>query len=391
MKNLLNISLLSLLLITASCNEKQQTVEEVINSNDPELMRQKRTELSTQQRQLNASIEKLNQKIESFEEANSYSLVEVNQVDTITFNHYVEVQGDVQTDENILIYPEFSGVLEKIYVSEGDQVSKGQLLAKIDDGGLRDQLQELKTQLELSKTRFERQSRLWEQNIGSEIQYLEAETAYKSMKENVKRLQEQLNKTEIRAPFAGKIDQKLTDQGEVVSPGMSPVFRLINLNEMYISAEVPEQYLSAISLNTSVEVSLTSVNEIFSAEVIQISDYINPANRKFSIKISIPSGKKVVKPNLMAKVKINDYTNNNAIVVKESIMQETASGEQVIYVFQPENENIGTAEKVQVDIGKSYNGFTEIKNGLKPGQYVITSGSRSVRNGEKVRIETPLK
>lgn len=390
MKNIIQLSLLSLAFTIVSCGEKEQSLEEVITSNDVELMRKKRSNLTAQQRELNASIKKLTTKIESFEDSNAFALVEVEKLEPTIFKHFVEVQGDVQTDENILVYPEFNGVLEKIYVQEGDQVAKGQLLATIDDGGLSVELKQLKSELKLAKTRFERQSKLWEQNIGSEIQYLEAETSYNSLTENLNRLKERLAKTNIRAPFSGKIDQKLTEQGELVSPGMSPVFRLINLDKMYINAELPEQYLNSVNLGTSVTVKLQALGEEFDAQVNQVSSFINPENRKFSLKIDIPSTLNSVKPNLVAKIKINDYISENTYVVNQSVLQETANGDQIAYVFEADTDSTGVAKKVQIQTGKAFDGKTEVKSGLKEYQYLITSGARAVRDGEKLRLKSPL-
>lgn len=391
MKNPIFYIVLAAVLITTSCQNEKQSFEQIINSGDVEMMKQKRQELNKEQRLLNTKISQLNDEIESREDVNSFSLVSVKKIELEKFEHFIEVQGDVETDENILIYPEFSGVLEKIYVKEGDRVKKGQLLAKIDDGGLSEEMAELETQLQLAETRFKRQKRLWDQNIGSEIQFLESETSYKSLKSNKNRLQKQIDKTQIRAPFSGVIDSKLADQGQVVSPGQTPIFRLINLSETYIYAEVPEQFLNAIKIGTTVEVSIASIGLQFDSEIVQVANFIDPNNRKFTVKVEIPEDVKNLKPNLVALIKINDYTAENAIIISQSNLQETSSGEQMAYVFKPKDDRTGTAKQVKIKTGKSFHGDIEVLEGLEEGQYIITDGARSVREGEKLRVSEALK
>lgn len=391
MKNsILYIGLSSLLLMT-SCQEKEQTIDEVIDSGKVSLMQEKRQELNKKQRLLNSKIARLSEEIDSREDVNSFSLVNVKKVEREEFIHYVEVQGDVETDENILMYPEFSGVLDKIYVEEGDRVRKGQLLARIDDGGLSEEMAELKTKLKLSETRFERQKRLWDQNIGSEIQFLEAETSYQSLKSSKSRLQKQIDKTEIRASFAGTIDSKMADQGQVVSPGQTPIFRLINLDKTYIYAQVPEKFLNAVEVGTLVKVSISSIQEKFDSKIIQVANFIDPNNRKFMVKVEIPENVKNLKPNLVALIKINDYTSEDAIVISQSNLQETAGGDQMAYVFEPKDDKTGVAKQISIETGRSFHGHIEVLEGLEEGQYIITEGARSVKEGEKLRITEAVK
>ena len=165
------------------------------------------------------------------------------------FNHFIDIQGDVDTKENLIIYPEFAGTLTNVYVKEGQRVSKGQLLARIDDGGLSSQLAQMQTQYELAKTTFERQKRLWEQKIGSEIQYLQAKANMEGLENSVKQMQAQVGKTAVRAPFSGTIDEIITDQGQVVAPGGSQLMRIVSLKNMYVKASIPENYLGTINKN----------------------------------------------------------------------------------------------------------------------------------------------
>ncbi|MDT0294562.1 efflux RND transporter periplasmic adaptor subunit [Mesonia ostreae] len=370
-----------------SCGKKEKSVDEIIDTGEISQIREKKSELTTKQTELKAEIEKLNDEIEKLDTISRSVLVSVEKLQDSIFKHYVEIQGDVETDKNIILYPEFSGVLSKIYIKEGDEVRKGQLLAKIDDGGLSSQLAQSETQLALAKTTFERQERLWDQKIGSEIQFLEAKTNFDAMKNSVNQLRSQLAKTIVKAPFSGTIDKVFSDQGEVVSPGANQLFRLVNLDEMYIVAEVPETYLGKIRKGSDVKVVLSSIGKEFEGKVEKVANYINPNNRSFEIRVSVPNSDGTVKPNLIATVKLNDYTATNAITIPQNILQENSKGEKIAYLFQSEDGNEGVAQKVLVETGLSYNNKIEVTKGLESGQTIIVEGARTIRDGQEVKTK----
>src|SRR5690606_33246683 len=284
-----------------SCGKSdERTVEEVVETNNLSEIRAKKVELSRQQRDLATQMEVLDAAITRLDPNTSLPVVTTQTINDTLFRHFTRVQGDVATRENILIYPEFSGLLTRVHVTEGQQVARGALLATIDDGGLRSQLAQLESQAALAKTTFERQQRLWEQNIGSEIQFLEAQTTYQSAQNAVDQLRSQLGKTSVRAPFSGVIDEVITDEGQVVSPGQNQLFRLVNLQNMYVEASVPETYLNMIKTGTNVIVEIPAINEEFEGVVKQVGSYINPNNRTFQVEVTIPNSKGLVKPNLIA-------------------------------------------------------------------------------------------
>ncbi len=388
MKKILIVS--ALCALTISCGEsKEQSVEEIIESKDLSEIRAKKSELSDKQNELSQQIEKLDEAIRELDTERRMTLVATDTLSTQLFKHFAEVQGDVATDENIIIFPEYSGILSEVRVDEGDKVSKGQVLAIIDDGGLRNQLEQLESQARLAKTTYERQKRLWDQNIGSEIQFLEAQTNYEALESSVKRLKSQLAKTVVRAPFTGIIDEVFSEQGEVVNPGQNRLFQLISLDNMYIQAAVPENYLGKISRGTLVKVDLASIGQEFQGEVTQVSNNINPANRTFTIKISIPNKDGMIKPNQIATIQINDYTAQNAIVVPESSIQKNAEGESMVYLFEPDQEpQTGTARKAVIEVGYTYNDSIEVKSGLQDGDILITEGAKSLREGQEVKTQT---
>ena len=227
MKYIYSLILVSFLL--SSCkNVKKKSVEEIIATNNLELIRKKKTELDASAQEILVQLKQLEKTIKILDPQEKIPLITTFHAKESIFNHFVELQGNVNTNQNLVIYPEFSGVLSGVYVKEGQKVSKGQVLAKIDDGGLSQQLSQLKIQSNLAKTTFERQERLWNQKIGSEIQYLQAKAAYESQLEATKQLQQQIGKTVVRAPFSGTIDDVITDQGSVVAPGQSQLFRIVN-------------------------------------------------------------------------------------------------------------------------------------------------------------------
>lgn len=386
MKKIITLLFISLLVISCG-NSEERSVEEIVKTDDLEAIKSKKMELSKQQSELTAKIDQLDAAIDKLDPNKNLPLIRTAIVSDTIFNHYTEVQGEVATKENILIYPEYSGLLTRVYVKEGDRVTKGQILAKIDDGGLSSQLAQIEAQASLAKTTFERQKRLWEQNIGSEIQYLEAKTTYEATQNSVDQLRSQLGKTTVRAPFSGVIDEVITDQGQVVTPGQNQLFRLVNLDNMYVQAAVPENYLSQIQTGTSVIVEIGAIGKQFEGKVRQVGNFINPNNRTFQVEVAIPNEGGLVKPNLIATVKLNDYTAENAVVIPENVIQKNSNGESLVYILEPETDSTGVAKRVGVETGYSYGASVEVLKGLKSGDILITEGGKNLRDQQKVKIK----
>lgn len=382
-----SLFLLILIATLVSCGGDNKSVDAIISAGDMTAVKAKRAELNKQQRELKAEVDKLNQYIETHEKKERPALVTAEVIKDTLFKHYVEVQGNVETDQNVVLNAEYSGVLTNVYVKEGQRVSKGQRLAKIDDGGLSSQVAQQEAQMALAQTTFERQQRLWEQKIGSEIQYLQAKTNYESAKNVTQQLRSQLSKTVITAPFSGVVDEIISDPGQVVVPGQTPIIRLVNLSDMYVKASIPETYLKNIKKGTQVKVTLASINEEFTGKVRQVSNYIKPNNRSFDIQIEIPNKDGLVKPNLIATVKVNDYSAENVITVPENILQENAAGETIAYLYQPVNDSVGVAKRILLETGLSYENHTEVKSGLKKGDTIIKEGAKTLRDGQKVTIK----
>ncbi|MBT8295828.1 MAG: efflux RND transporter periplasmic adaptor subunit [Gramella sp.] len=387
MKNILYILSLLLLIISISCGEpKKNSTEAVLESNDVERIQQKRDELTNDLVALESEIKQLDAKLKEINPERNIPLITSYKVEAEEFKHYLELQGSVETKKNVVLNAEMGGVLEKIYVDEGQQVSKGQTLARIDDGGLSQQLAQMQIQLDLAKTTFERQKRLWDQQIGSEIQYLQAKSSYEGQVNAVNQMKSQVAKSVITAPFSGVVDDIITEAGNVVSPGQTQILRLVNLSDMYIKTDVPESYISEITEGKSVEVTFPVLGETVQTKVKQTGSYINPNNRTFNAEIEVPNKNKNIKPNLTARLKINDYTNEDAILVPQNILSENAEGEQYLYILDQRNGDKAIAKQVIVKTGKTQGDEIEILEGLEDGDMVIKEGARSVEDGQTVKL-----
>lgn len=384
-----NIKILILLaLIISSCGDKKtKSFDAVLTSNDLTELKEKRSEIDAEQQKLNDQITLINEKIAKLDTIKRIPLITTFHAKQEVFKHQLEIQGNVTTKSLIVITPEYNGILTHVYVKEGQEVKKGQLLAKIDDGGLSQQLAQMKIQTNLAQTTFERQKRLWDQNIGSEIQYLQAKSAFESQTEAVNQLKQQMAKTNITAPFSGTIDDIITEQGSVVTAGQSQILRIVNLENMYIETEVPEKYISDITIGKHVVVDFPILGKTLETKIRQVGDVINPANRTFKVEVSIPNKDKSIKPNLTARLKINDYTNKNAMLIPLSIISENAQGEQYIYIITNKNsQDEGEVKRIIIKTGKTQGDVIEVLEGIEDGAEIVQEGARSVKDGQTVKV-----
>jgi len=385
MKHTLSIIILGLLLIACDGDSATISVEDVIASSDLEAIKTKRSEIKAEQSTIQEQLKALDEAIKELDKTDNATLITVQAVKDTLFQHFIELQGNVETTQNVIIYPEFQGTLTRVFVTEGDRVSKGQVLARIDDGGLSSQLGQLEAQAALAKTTYERQKRLWDQNIGSEIQYLQAETSYESAEKAVNQMKSQLAKTAVRAPFSGVIDDIITEQGTVVSAGQQ-LFRIINLKDMHIKADVPERFIKNVTKGKDVTVEFPILGETITTTVKQTGNYINPNNRTFAIEVDVPNTNGTIKPNLSAKLKINDYTSENAILIPLNVISEDGEGAQYVYIATADTDNKISAKRKFITTGKAQGDVIEIMDGLTPGDQIIVEGARSVKEGQTVKI-----
>ncbi len=335
---------------------------------------------------INLEIDKLEKeiiKLDSNFVQNNYELISTIKPINKSFIHEIELRGNVQSKKNILLVPEVVGRFKTINVKEGQLVKKGEVLASINSDIIQNNLEEIKTNLKLLETIYLRQKNLWENNIGSEIDYLRAKSNFQSTKSRLNSIKVQASKFNILAPFSGIIDDVLAKEGEMASPSM-PSFRMFNDNYSYINIEIAESYNNSFKIKDSVKI--ISNNMIIYSFIESISQVINPINRTFSIEVAIPQElTETVKPNQILTVKLVDYKNDNAITIPSNIIY---SDDRINYIFIVEDfDRKKIAKKIPILTGKSFNYNTEIISGLKGNETVIDKGSSNVMDGSYVMIK----
>ncbi len=305
--------------------------------------------------------------------------VSVTSVQPTTFKHFVEVQGKLDGDDNLSISAKTSGEVEAVYVKVGNKVTKGQLLARLDDKILQQNLKDLQTNYEFVKDLYDKQKRLWDQKIGSEVQFLSAKNNKESLEQKIAAFKEQIDMSKIKSPINGNIEDVSLKVGQIVMPGY-PVIRVVNFTKIKVVAEVAEAYVSKIGVGDEVVVYFPDIKKEVKATIRSCSKYINPINRTFSVEADINESLADLKANMVATLKINDYSQDNAIVVPMNVVQTDMDGSFLVIA-----ENTGKypiAKKVKVSVGTVYNGIAEITNGLKSGDNVITVGYQDLENGD---------
>jgi RND family efflux transporter MFP subunit len=380
MRKILLITVLSLSLFSCSKKENSASIDDLIKSKNTKELQAKKALIQADLTKIDAALAILEVK------KDEVALVSVLTIKDTLFNHYLDIQGNVNTKQNVLIQPEFPGKLVTLNAKAGQHVNAGQILGRIDDGGSSQQVANLETQFQLAKTTFERQKNLWNQKIGSEIQYLQAQTQMISLSKSVAQAQAQLAKTIIKAPFSGTIDEVFVERGQVVAASAQGLMRIVNLGNMYVSTTVPETYIGKLKVGTEVDVFITSLGKSYKGKVRQVGSFINPSNRSFGIEVSVPNPENLLRPNQVAKLKIIDYVSKNAVVVPSNVVQE--DGEHNIYVFLATqiNGKTGIAKKVLVKIGKSSDNVTEILSGLSPNDVIVTEGVNTISEGMKLNF-----
>ncbi|MEX0724192.1 MAG: efflux RND transporter periplasmic adaptor subunit [Gracilimonas sp.] len=310
--------------------------------------------------------------------------VYVQELEPTRFQHFINIQGDVESDKTIMITQKATATVEEILVRAGDDVQKGDVLAKLDGEVTRTQIQEVETQLELAKTLFERQQNLREQNIGSEVEFLQSKTQYESAKNQLATLTEQYENYTIRATISGTVDRVDLKVGETVGPN-EPVFQLANSDALKVMAQISEAYISRIDQTDSVRISFPSLDENISKRLDVVSKVINPSNRTFGVEIYIPNASGNIRPNMMAKVMINDISLQDQIVVPANTVQKA---NEVSYVFLAEETEDGwIASNREVTLGYNYNNDLVITGGLESGDLLITDGYADLSDGAAISIQ----
>ncbi len=311
------------------------------------------------------------------------TFVSVQEVQLQPFNHYIEVMGKLDGDENLAIYPEVMGVLVQVNVQVGQPVIVGQLLAQINDAQYQEQLKTLQATYELAVETFQKQENLWKQQIGSEIQFLQAKTNKESLEAQIASIKKQIDMTRIKSPISGNVEESMVRVGQAVSPSM-PVFRVVNFNSLKVTADVAEAYTSKIQTGDDVIVYLPDIRKEITARVTFCSKYINTVNRTFSVEARLRTVSGNLKANMVSILKINDYHSPKAVVLPINIIQTDNNGKYVL-VAKPENDQY-VVRKQEMQTGQLYNGLAEVSTGLEPGTKVITSGYLNLNEGQVIRF-----
>ena len=379
MRKIFLVSVLSIVLYSCGNKENSQSIDALIESKNTKVLQEKKAVLQ-------AEITKIEEALATLDTKKEEALVSVMTLKDTLFNHYLDIQGNVDTKENIIVQPEFSGTLTALTVKAGQKVAKGQILGRIDDAGMSQQLAQVQTQYELAKTTYERQKNLWDQKIGSEIQYLQAQTQMNSLQKSIGQMKAQLAKTVIRAPVSGTIDEVFVEKGQVVAQGPQGLMRIVNLGNMFVSTSVPESYIGKLKVGTEVDVFLTSLGKTYKGKVRQVGNFINPNNRSFGIEVSIPNPENLLRPNQVAKLKIIDYVKKDATVVPTNVIQEDGKGNHYVYTVDNSNGKTGTAKKTVVTLGQSSDNVTEILSGVSEEDVIVTEGVNAISEGMKLNF-----
>jgi RND family efflux transporter MFP subunit len=299
------------------------------------------------------------------------------------FQHFIEVQGTVEAEQSVELFPESSGNITNIFVEEGQNVYKGQTLIQIDNSILKTNMAELQTQLELASTTYERQKRLWDQNIGSEIQFLQSKAKKEGLENSIESLKAHAKKLKISAPFSGTVDEVFSKIGGLATP-MTPAIRLVNLKQVHVESEVTETYLKYIQKGTEVELFFPTIGKNISAKVNQVANYINPENRSFKIRIKVNNPNSELKANLLADLKINDFK-QNGIVIPTKLIQKDRMGDSFVYTLKKEKDAY-VVEKTYIVQKMTYANESFIEKGLLEDVLIVDKGARLIKVNETVII-----
>jgi len=380
------ISLFTLIII--SCNSSgNSTINSLIEDGDLDGLKKRKKEYVDTMNTMQVELNKINNGIAFLDENEKLTLVSSFEIKEKIFNSYIEAQANLKTRKNVLILPEFQGTLEQIFVSEGQKVKKGQLLAEINDSGLKEQVDQLIIQANFAKENFERTERLWNNSIGSEIQFLKSKSDFESSQKMVEQMKDRLAKTKIYAPFEGEIDEIISNQGSNLIPGVSQILRLVNLDKIYAEASVSEKYIANIDKGTKVVVQIPLLGREIVSEIIQTGNFINPSNRTFRVEVPVENIDNKIKQNLDAKIKINIYSKPDAVVIPLRIIREDASGKNFVYVMSEDiKDGVYITSKTFISLGNKNNNEVEVTDGLKIGDELVLEGANIVEDSQRVKI-----
>ncbi|MCB0428914.1 MAG: efflux RND transporter periplasmic adaptor subunit [Flavobacteriales bacterium] len=364
------------LALLAACQQKNGEGEVAWLHAERDSLKSKYDEIGKRLAEIDVQLTKLDTTIQK-----RVFLVSARTLQPDTFEHYFEVQGLVEADKSVTITSETGGDVKQVLVEEGAQVQAGQTLVVLDSDILRSRASEVEAQYDLANTVYEKQKKLWDQGIGSEIQYLQAKTNMESLAKARNTIREQIQKSVIKAPYNGVVDDVFVKEGELSMPGF-PVLRLVNTSQSYLVADVSERYVEDLKKGNHALVNFSMVNDNwYEGKVRSVGKYINPDNRTFRIQVDIPRADFEMKPNMLSAVRILDFKSDSALVVPSSALMQDAEGKNYLFVV-----NNGHAKKIYVQTGLTYQGDTHVKQGLHPGEQVVLAGARTLKDGDQLEV-----
>lgn len=355
---------LAVIILIAACGKPKDKKAEL------EKLKKERNELNTKITELEKEV--------GIKTVQQVSDVAVMEVSPATFRSFVQVQGKIDAEENVAVSPEAPGVITAIYVAAGQRVNRGQVLAQLDDKVLRQSIAQVQTQLDLATTLYNRQKNLWDQKIGTEVQFLTAKTQKEGAEKQLAVLRSQQSMYRMLSPISGTIDKMDLRLGQAVSPGAGGI-TVVNANDLKVKALVAESYASRVNQGDEVQIILPDVPDSLKTKISFASKVIDPVTRSFNVEVKLPS-KSSYRPNMLAVLKIVDYKIANALTVPVNAIQKSETAD---YVFVAEN---GKAKRVNIRTGKVSEGSAEVLVGLKAGDKVIISGMQDLNEGDPVRL-----
>lgn len=372
MKTIFNIAFAALFLVACGGNS-------TLDQKKKELEKLKQEEKTVQGKikALEAEIAKLDTSKKIDEDLE----IAVMPVKSELFKTFIEIQGRVDADENVSLSTQMPGVITRINVKPGDQVSKGQVLAETDINALMQQISDLETNLSLAKQAFTKQQNLWKQNIGTEMQFLQAKTTKESLEKKMSAMNEQVRMSKIISPISGTVDAVNIKIAQMVAPGMAAI-NVVNFNDLKVKADLAETYSSRVKSGNTVQIYFPDINDSITAKINYAARAINPMTRTFAVEVILPAGSKF-HPNMVAKLKINDYQSAKPVITVPVKFIQKDNNESFVLV---EENNV--AVKKTVTILKEYNGIAELSSGLSEGDKVITEGYDLINAGDKIKVKT---
>jgi len=371
MKKLVMIPLIALMVACSATTEDARKQKE-------EELKQYKTELSD----LKKKITKLEDELQTGSTEGIIPVV-VTPIEKQLFEHFVDVSGQVEADKNIVVSPETSGKIVSIIAKEGDRVQKGQVLARLNTEAIERSIAEVKINLELATTTFKRQTNLWEQNIGSEMEFLKAKSDKESMQQKLEGLQAQLDMAVVKAPINGVVDEIIQKQGEMANPA-APFARLVNIDQVYITADVSETYLQKVHAGEAVSIEFPVISKTIKGSIFRVSSVIDPGTRTFRIRVNLDNGNNEIKPNMLAVLKINTFSAPDAIVVPSILVKKDFTGEFIFTAVKEDNKWV--AKKQYIKSGIKDNNQTQVLEGLAAGDQLITKGYAQVVDGSVINL-----